>query len=123
MHRPLRGAHGEDCHAALALKMLRNEQCKHFRVYDSSTYGLAGVAAFTGQFRVQFEETCCLMRSSSPIVREAAGMLGFLDVGLGMSNMALALSLANGILDLVSKIGTPTQGTNAASISLPPPQA
>lgn len=80
--------------------------------------GLAGVAAFTGQFRVQYEETCCLMRSSSPIVREAAGMLGFLDVGLGMSNMVLALSLANGILDLVPKIGA---GSGAASIPLLPP--
>lgn len=64
----------------------------------------AGVASFTGQFRAHFEETGALMQSRSPLVKEAAAMLGFLDVGLGLSNMGLVLQLSRNILELVLKI-------------------
>ena len=44
------------------------------------------------------------MRVASPEVREAAGMLGFLDLGIGGSNMSVVLQLSRKVLQLVLKI-------------------
>ena len=44
------------------------------------------------------------LQLDSPSIKEAAGMLGFLDLGLGMGNIGVVLQLAQNILDLILKI-------------------
>ena len=44
------------------------------------------------------------MRVALPDVREAAGMLGFLDLGIGASNIGIVLQLSRKVLQLVLKI-------------------
>lgn len=44
------------------------------------------------------------MQDSNDNVKEAAGMLGFLDLGLGLTSMGVVLQLSQSILDLVLKI-------------------
>lgn len=59
---------------------------------------------YTTVFRTQACELESLMQMTNVNVREAAGMLGFLDLGMGLTNMGVVLQLSRDILDLVLKI-------------------
>lgn len=59
---------------------------------------------FTAAFKSQVSEIEGLMQINNENVREAAGMLGFLDLGIGLTNMGVVLQMSQEILALVLKI-------------------
>ena len=59
---------------------------------------------FTAAFKSQVSEIEGLMQINNENVREAAGMLGFLDLGIGLTNMGVVLQMSQDILALVLKI-------------------
>ena len=59
---------------------------------------------YTACLKTQVSEIESLMQVKNEIVREAAGMLGFLDLGLGLTNIGVVLQLSKDILALVLKI-------------------
>ena len=65
---------------------------------------LAGFINYTASLKTQVSEIESLMQVKDNNVREAAGMLGFLDLGLGLTNIGVVLQLSKDILSLVLKI-------------------
>ena len=59
---------------------------------------------YTASFKQHVTEVESLMQVNNETVREAAGMLGFLDLGLGLTSMGVVLQLSQNILELVLKI-------------------
>ena len=59
---------------------------------------------YTASLKTQVSEIENLMQVKNENVREAAGMLGFLDLGLGLTNIGVVLQLSKDILSLVLKI-------------------
>lgn len=78
------------------------------QIYPCSTKTLvhlySGFMNATACFKSQVHEMESLMQDSNDNVKEAAGMLGFLDLGLGLTSMGVVLQLSQSILDLVLKI-------------------
>ena len=64
----------------------------------------AGFMNHTATLKAQVTEVEGLMQVNSENVREAAGMLGFLDLGIGLTHMGVILQLSRDILALVLKI-------------------
>lgn len=54
------------------------------------------------------------MQVNNENVREAAGMLGFLDLGVGLTNMGAVLQLSQDILTLILKIQASSPGAPVA---------
>ena len=65
---------------------------------------MAGVINYTSQLRSHAVEIQNLMQCNSPLIKEAASMLGFMDLGLGMSNVGVVLQMSHTILDIILKI-------------------
>lgn len=69
---------------------------------------------FTASYRSQVSEIEGLMQVNNENVREAAGMLGFLDLGVGLTNMGAVLQLSQDILTLILKIQASSPGAPVA---------
>ena len=78
---------------------------------------ISGVVSYTLQFRSHAVEIQKLMEFNSPLIKEAAGMLGFLDLGVGMSNIGVVMQLSQNVLDLILKIQQ--NGSNLMAPAVP----